>query len=133
MSTTDTKAVKIIHHVERAHSSANGNPAWRVFFTDGDDAMTLPDVMWSYEAQNADNQGVPIEFTFTRGGKIRFGRKVQAFYIRTQRGGTYVGSEGAPELFTSRRDARKRADELQERTPSSNGRLIVSEFKGTRR
>lgn len=50
------------------------------------------------------------------------------FYIRTERQDTYVGSEGHPEVFESRREARARADELDDLTPSRYGRLIVSEY-----
>lgn len=48
------------------------------------------------------------------------------FYIRTQRQNTYVGGENAPEVFATRSEARARADELKDSTPSSYGRLIVS-------
>lgn len=51
------------------------------------------------------------------------------YYIRTQRQNAYVGGEGSPELFDTRKAARERADELADSTPSSYGRLIVSEWK----
>lgn len=55
---------------------------------------------------------------------------MRRYYIRTQRQGTHVGTEQVPELFDTRKAARVRADELQDRTPSCYGRLIVSEWRG---
>ena len=52
------------------------------------------------------------------------------FYIRSEKQGTYVGDEATPELFATRKQARARADELQEATPSSYGRLVVSAWPG---
>jgi len=52
------------------------------------------------------------------------------YYIKTQRQETYVGGEGKPELFETRKEARERATEVAPSTPSSYGKLIVSEWKG---
>ena len=54
------------------------------------------------------------------------------FYIRTQYLDEMVGrSRLAPELFATRAEARRRADELADATPSKYGRLIVSEWHST--
>jgi hypothetical protein len=59
-----------ISHTERAPSSAAGNPAFRVFFTDGSDAFTAPDASIGYMINNSDRRGVPLTVTFNASGRI---------------------------------------------------------------
>jgi hypothetical protein len=62
----------VIERVIRARSSVNGNPAWRVIFTDGTVARTQSDASIAYCAENRDQHGVPLTVVYTRAGLIAY-------------------------------------------------------------
>ena len=70
MSTTDRTYVATIYGLERMRSSANGNPRYRIYFTDGTHAVTQWDAAVSYGLENAENIGVPVTVTATRSGLV---------------------------------------------------------------
>lgn len=53
----------------RLNCSINGNPRFRVHFSDGSSAITKSDAGCSYEVTNA--IGKDVEVTFTRAGRIK--------------------------------------------------------------
>lgn len=59
----------VIEHLERITNSVNGNPRFRVHFTDGTAARTMSDA--SPGLENPEYRGVPLTVTFTAHGKIR--------------------------------------------------------------
>jgi len=68
---------KTIERLKRLPVSSMGNPAWHVFFTDGTDARTSSNAGWSYEAENRENIGVPLEVHFTKAGRIAYCRRTE--------------------------------------------------------
>jgi len=59
-----------IESIERLRRSANGNPRFRVTFTNGLVAQTATDSMVAYALDNSDYLGVPLTVTFTKSGRI---------------------------------------------------------------
>ena len=69
---------KTIESYERMNSSVNGNPRYRVSFTDGTYAPMMSDSGTSYEIGNHDmREGSAVEVSYTRSGNIRFMRAVK--------------------------------------------------------
>jgi hypothetical protein len=67
---TNTKETLTIASLERLRLSSNGNPRFRVTFTDGRQADTQTDASVNYGLENRQYQGVPIEVTFSPNGRI---------------------------------------------------------------
>ena len=79
MSTTHvrgdtTRTGLVIEHLERTMNSVNGNPRFRVHFTDGTVARTMSDASLCYCIDHPEYRGVPLAVTFTAHGKIRHAR-----------------------------------------------------------
>lgn len=62
----------VIESLERLRLSSNGNPRFRVHFTDGTVADTQSDASLNYGIENREYQGVPLKVTFTRAGKVSY-------------------------------------------------------------
>jgi hypothetical protein len=62
--------VKTIDHLERLKLSANGNPKFKIYFTDGSTATTQTDAGVSYGLENRENIGVPVLVKATPAGKV---------------------------------------------------------------
>ncbi|KJL45567.1 hypothetical protein [Microbacterium trichothecenolyticum] len=62
---------KQIASLERLRNSRDGNPTWRVEFTDGTVATTAKDAAVGNAIDNSEYQGVPLEVTFDGDGAIR--------------------------------------------------------------
>lgn len=61
-----------IERMERAGSSANGNPAYWLTFTNGTRARTMSDAACAYAIGNPDMRvGCYVVVEFTRSGRIR--------------------------------------------------------------
>lgn len=60
---------KQVSSLERLNNSVNGNPRYRVTFTDGTSAVTQSDASFCYGITNPDMRG-ELEVTYTRAGKI---------------------------------------------------------------
>ena len=68
---------KTILNYERMNSSVNGNPRFRIVFTDGTIAPMMSDSGTSYAIGNDDmRQGSIVDVEFTRSGNIRWMRGV---------------------------------------------------------
>lgn len=61
--------VKRVDHLERLRLSTNGNPRFRVTFTDGSSAITQSDASFYYGIENQEMRG-DVTVTYTRAGKI---------------------------------------------------------------
>ena len=69
---TVTKGL-VIDSAERLYNSVNGNPRWRVTFTDGTSALTMSDASVSYDIQNlTEPRNAAQTVTFTHSGRIRY-------------------------------------------------------------
>ena len=66
-----------IDHLERMNSSRNGNPRFRIYFTDGSIAVTQSDAGFCSGLENRENFGVDVAVTFTRAGLVSDLRPVQ--------------------------------------------------------
>lgn len=66
----DTYRVLTIASLERLKLSMNGNPRFRVTFTDGTVAQTQTDGSVGYSIENPEYQDVPVRVYFTRAGRI---------------------------------------------------------------
>ena len=64
----------VIESLTRLTLSVNGNPRFRVHFTDGTVAQTMSDASLGYCIENPEYRGVPLTVTFTVHGKIRHAR-----------------------------------------------------------
>jgi len=62
----------VIEYLERLNNSVNGNPRYRVHFTDATVADTQSDASFNYEIDNSEFRGVPLRVTFTRAGRISY-------------------------------------------------------------
>lgn len=78
MSRKPTTVVKTIERVDRHGTSRNGNPQYRVRFTDGTSALTQSDSAIAYEIQNGEFRNTPVEFTLTRAGRVSYARPLPA-------------------------------------------------------
>jgi hypothetical protein len=68
---------KTILRYERMRSSVNGNPRYRIVFTDGTIAPMMSDSSTSYEIGNRDmREGSAVDVEFTRAGNVRYMRAV---------------------------------------------------------
>jgi len=63
--------VQTIDHAERLNNSVKGNPRWRLFYADGQTALTQSDASVGYEIGNPNITGVPVEIKATRAGRVR--------------------------------------------------------------
>lgn len=70
MSSKPVRYVQIIDRLERLNLSTNGNPRFRIFYRDGQTAITQSDAMVSYGLENRENLGVPVTVTATRAGRV---------------------------------------------------------------
>jgi hypothetical protein len=59
-----------IAKLERLKLSTNGNPRFRVTFTDGAVAQTQTDGSVGYEIENPEYRDVPLNVEFSRAGRI---------------------------------------------------------------
>jgi hypothetical protein len=62
-------ALRHIFNLKRLNNSVNGNPRYRVYFTDGSIAVTSSDAAFCYGIENKEMRG-ELEVTFTRAGLI---------------------------------------------------------------
>lgn len=67
---SETTAVKTIASLERLKLSTNGNPRFKVTFTDGSVAQTRTDGQIGYTLENSEYRDVPVKIFFTRAGRI---------------------------------------------------------------
>lgn len=74
---TTTTERKTILSYERMRSSVNGNPRYRIVFTDGTIAPMMSDSGTSYAIGNPDmREGSAVDVEFTRSGNVRWMRAV---------------------------------------------------------
>lgn len=59
-----------IERLERLKLSVNGNPRFRIYFTDGQTALTQTDSSIAYGLENRKNIGVPVTVTATPAGRV---------------------------------------------------------------
>ena len=59
-----------IDRLERLNNSVNGNPRFRIYFTDGQTAVTQSDASIAYGLENRENIGVPVKVTATPAGMV---------------------------------------------------------------
>jgi hypothetical protein len=64
-----TVEIKRIDFLTRLNCSVNGNPRYRVAFTDGSVAITSSDASCAYGIANPEMRG-DLRVTFTRAGRI---------------------------------------------------------------
>lgn len=65
------ESVKVIDWLERLRNSANGNPRYRIHFTDGTVLATKPDADVSYGLGNPEvNRGVSVLVKTTPAGLV---------------------------------------------------------------
>ena len=70
--------VRRIDSLERLHNSVNGNPRFRVHFTDGSVAQTQSDASFNYGLTNRENFNTDVDVTFTKSGRISDLRPVKS-------------------------------------------------------
>jgi hypothetical protein len=73
MKTQSIQSVRVIESVKRLNNSVNGNPRYRVTFTDGSSALTKSDSSVAYDIQNLSHsreRGRDLLVTWTRAGRI---------------------------------------------------------------
>lgn len=66
----DSSKTLTIESLERLRLSVNGNPRFRVRFTNGTVAITQTDGSVGYEIDNPEYRDVPLLVEFSRGGRI---------------------------------------------------------------
>ena len=66
----NTQAIKTIASLERLKLSTNGNPRFRVTFTDGTVAQTQTDASVGYSIENPEFRDVPVRVSYTPAGRI---------------------------------------------------------------
>ena len=64
--------VLTIESLERLNNSSNGNPRYKVTFTNGREALTETDGQVGYGLENEEYRDVPLEVTFTRAGRVQY-------------------------------------------------------------
>lgn len=64
---------KTVDHLERLNNSRDGNPRYKVYFTDGDVYQTEDNASCNYGIENSEMRS-EIEFTVTRAGRIDYMR-----------------------------------------------------------
>ncbi len=65
-----TERVLTIASLERMKLSVNGNPRFKVTFTDGTVAQTQTDASIGYAIENSEYRDVPVRVSFTPAGRI---------------------------------------------------------------
>jgi hypothetical protein len=70
MASKSITYVQTIDYLERMNSSVNGNPRFRIHYTDGQVATTQPDAGVSYGLENRENIGVPVTVIATPSGLV---------------------------------------------------------------
>lgn len=75
---SDTEVIKTIASLKSGRSSALGNPSWVVTCTDGTVYRTQTDAQISYGLGNPEFRDVPVKFTITRNGRIRYAEPMPA-------------------------------------------------------
>ena len=73
MSTSTRKAVTYvatIDHLVRLTNSVNGNPRYRIHWTDGRTAVTSPNAGINVGIENSEYRNVPLEVTATPTGLV---------------------------------------------------------------
>lgn len=79
-----TCAERTIESITRLKSSVNGNPRFRIDFTDGSSAQTQSDAMFGYAVGNPGmREGSRVSVRFTRAGRISHMNPVDANGTRT--------------------------------------------------
>ena len=79
-----TCAERTIESITRLKSSVNGNPRFRIDFTDGSSAQTQSDAMFGYAVGNPGmREGSRVSVQFTRAGRISHMNPVDANGART--------------------------------------------------
>jgi hypothetical protein len=82
----DTTQLKIIRSVERiGRNTANGNPVYRVSFTDGTEGTTVADGSIGFMIDNSDLRDVPVWIS-TRDNKIAAAQRATCGYAAAHRG-----------------------------------------------
>ena len=66
-----TKTIRTIGDLERMRNTTNGNPRWRVSFTDGTSATTEADSACASVIDNSEYTGVPLKVEYRRGQVCR--------------------------------------------------------------
>lgn len=61
---------KTIDHIDRLRNSANGNPRYRIVFTDGSSADTQPNSTVAYSLLNREHFEGPVNVFTTPAGKV---------------------------------------------------------------
>lgn len=77
MARGETTAVKTIHQRVRLNNSVNGNPRYRLDFSDGTSATTQSDSYCNYDVENLAKRGATLELTLTRAGRVCGIRKIE--------------------------------------------------------
>lgn len=62
--------VKRISQLERLRSSVNGNPRYRIYFTDASMMDTMSDASINYGIKNPEYRNGPVKVFTTRAGKV---------------------------------------------------------------
>lgn len=71
MSKAALTSIRTIDRLERLNNSVNGNPRYRVYFTDGSFAVTSSDAACSYDLPNIMRHTEPeVTITWTKAGRI---------------------------------------------------------------
>lgn len=70
MTQPKLSAVRQIDALERMTNTVNGNPRYRVRFTDGSSALTQSDASISYGIGNPEYRNRPVRVWFTRAGRV---------------------------------------------------------------
>jgi hypothetical protein len=70
--------VRRIDYLTRLTNTVNGNPRFRVHFTDGSSAVTSSDASFAYGLGNPENLDNDVEVTFTKAGRISDLRPVKS-------------------------------------------------------
>jgi hypothetical protein len=68
---------KIIDSLERLNNDREGNPRWRVNFTDGTTANTAAGYQIGYSIDNSEFVGVPLELIYNGKGEITRAKPVK--------------------------------------------------------
>lgn len=63
-------SIRRIDYLERLNSSVNGNPRFRVYFTDGSRSETQSDASFNYGLENRENFNTDVIVKWTRAGRI---------------------------------------------------------------
>jgi len=70
MARKGTEIVTTIESLTRLKNSVNGNPRYRLHFSNGDSATTQSDASISYGLQNSEYRNVPVRVMLTAAGRV---------------------------------------------------------------